>query len=150
MRRTTPIATFLLVAGLAAGCNSMESKSTLAQNEKTRTDMKQAAQSLQDDAYAQKAEYVQKMKNELAAIREEMDRLSDKIDRSNGVAKSEARTALDAMREKWVLAKKRLDQAESASESAWDEAKNGLKESYGDLKVSFDKTRQWLSDKIEP
>jgi hypothetical protein len=54
------------------------------------------------------------------------------------------------VREKWAQAKKQLDGAETATESNWDDVKNGFKQSYADLKDSFNKTRQWLSDKIAP
>jgi phage host-nuclease inhibitor protein Gam len=112
--------------------------------------MKEAAQSMQDYTYAQKAEFVAKMKKDLAEIQEELDRLSAKVDRSSGAVKADAATQLEAVREKWAQAKKQLDQAGSATESSWDDVKGGFKNIYGELKDSFDKTRQWISDKIEP
>jgi hypothetical protein len=57
----------------------------------------------QDYAYAQKAEFVDKMKKELAEIQEELDRLSAKVERSSGEAKVDAKTRLDAVRGKWLL-----------------------------------------------
>ena len=54
------------------------------------------------------------------------------------------------MRKKWAQAKKQLDRAESATESTWNDVKGGFEKSYGELKDSFEKTRQWLSEKIEP
>jgi len=54
------------------------------------------------------------------------------------------------VREKWTQTKQQLDRAETATASNWDEVKNGFKQSYADLKNSFEKTRQWLSDKIAP
>jgi chromosome segregation ATPase len=149
MRHTILPTTFLLVAGLAAGCPSTDGESA-ARRDKATTETKEAALAIQDFAYAQKAEFVDKMKKELVEIQGELDRLSAKVDRSSGAAKADAKTKLEAVREKWAQAKKQLDQAESATESTWDDVKVGFKKSYGELKDSFENTRQWLSDKIEP
>ena len=103
-----------------------------------------------DYTHAQKAEFVRKMKEELVDIRKELDRLSAKVDKSSGAAKADAQARLEVVRKKWAQAKKRLDQAESATESTWDDVKDGFRKSYGELKDSFEKARQWLSDKIAP
>jgi hypothetical protein len=150
---------FSLAVALAVGCTPAEGKSAAgpihretaaAQLGKAKTETKEAALAIQDYAYTQKAELVDKMKKELADIQEELDRLSAKVDGSSDAAKADAKTKLEAVRKKWAQAKKQLDQAESATESTWDDVKGGFKKSYGELKYSFDKTRQWLSDKIEP
>ena len=159
MRHTILVITFLIVTALAVGCKSTDEKSAAgpkpsgtaaAQLDQAKTETKEAAQAMQDYAYAQKAEFVDKMKKELVGIQEELDRLSAKVDRSSGAAKAEAKTQLEAVREKWAQAKKQLDQAESATESTWDDVKSGFKKSYDELKDSFEKTRQWLSEKIKP
>ena len=159
MRHTIRVITFLIVAALAVGCKSTDEKPAVgpkpsetvaAQRDKAETEVKEAAQAMQDYAYAQKAEFVDKMRKELADIQEELDRLSTKVDRSSSAAKADAKTQLDAVREKWAQAKKQLDQADSATESTWNDVKDGFKKLYGELKDSFEKTRQWLSDKIEP
>jgi molecular chaperone GrpE (heat shock protein) len=158
MRHTILMITLLLVAALAVGCTPTDEKSavgpgeskTAAQFDKAKTETKEAAQAMQDYTYTQKAEFVAKMKKELAEIQEELDRLSAKVDRSSGVVKAEAETQLEAVREKWAQAKQQLDRAGSATESTWDSVKGGFETIYGELKDSFEKTRQWLSDKIEP
>jgi flagellin-like hook-associated protein FlgL len=149
----------LLVAGLAVGCTSTDGKSAAepklgdiaaAKRDKAETEMKEATQAMQDYAYAQKAVFVDEMKKDLAEIQEELDRLSAKVDRSSGTAEADAKIQLEAVREKWTQAKKQLDLAESSTESTWDEVKGGFKKAHSELKESFEKTRQWLSDKIEP
>ena len=105
---------------------------------------------MREYAYAEKAEFVAKMKKELVSTQEELDRLGAKVDGASGAAKADAKVKLAAVREKWAQAKKQLDGAETATESNWDDVKNGFKQSYADLKDSFNKTRQWLSDKIAP
>jgi peptidoglycan hydrolase CwlO-like protein len=146
MRHTILVITFLIVAALAVGCKSKDEKSPVGLKQSQTA----APQAMPDYTYAQKAEFVDKMKKELVQIQEELDQLSAKVDRSSGAAKADAKTQLDAVRDKLTQAKKQLDQAESATESTWDDVKGGFKKIYGELKDSFEKTRQWLSDKIEP
>jgi molecular chaperone GrpE (heat shock protein) len=159
MRPTIPVIAFLIVAAIAVGCKSTDDKPALGpkqsetvaqQLDKAKTEAKEAAQAMQDYAYAQKAEFVDKMKRELADIRDELDQLSAKVDRSSGAAKADAKIKLEAVREKWTQAKNQLDQAEGATESTWDDVKGGFKKMYAELKESFENTRQWLSDKVEP
>jgi hypothetical protein len=160
MRHTTSVIAFLIVAALAMGCTSTDENSGVmpkptdikpaAQLDKVKTETNEAAQAMRDYAYIEKAEFVDKMKNALAEVQVEMDRMSTEVDSSAGAAKADAETKLDAVREKWAQAKKRLDQAESAAEPDWSDVKDGFNQSYGELKDSFNTTRQWLSDKIAP
>lgn len=159
MRHMILVSVLVAAAAFAVGCRSRDGKSAVAPKQgesaaahldKAKAETKEAAQAMQDYAYAQKAEFVAKMKRELASIQEELDRLGAKVDRASGTAKADAKVRLEAVREKWAQTKKQLDRAESTTESTWDDVKNGFKQSYTDLKDSFDKTRQWLSDKIAP
>jgi hypothetical protein len=153
------IAALFLAAGSTAGCKPRDGTSAIApkqgeiaaaQLDKAKLETKGAAQSMRQYAYADKAEFVNKMKMELVDIQGELDRLGAKVDRTSGAAKADAKVKLATVREKWTQTKQQLDRAETATESNWDEMKNGFKQSYGDLKSSFEKTRQWLSDKIAP
>ncbi|MDD5224853.1 MAG: hypothetical protein PHE84_12785 [bacterium] len=141
--------TFLLTTALAAGSAAAEGKAA-AQLNQAKTETKEAAQAVRDYAYAQKAEFVAEMKKDLAGIQDEMNRLSAKISKSSGKSQTEAKTKLKALRKKWAQTKKQLDRAESATESTWNDVKGGFQKSYGELKDSFEQTRQWLSEKIEP
>ena len=146
MKRTLPLVTFIIVAALALGCASTDRKSSAA----PRQSGAEAAQPNRDYTYAQKAAFIDKMKKELADMQEEMDRLSAKIDRSTGEAKADAKARLEVVREKWIRAKKQLDQAESATESTWKDVQRGFNKAFQDLKDSFDKARLWMSEKIKP
>jgi predicted nucleic acid-binding protein len=159
MRHTNLVLTTLLAAGIAVGCASTDATSgggpsprgsAAAQVEKAKTETKKAAQAMEHYVYAQKAEFVDLMKKDLAGIQEELDRLAAKVDGSSGAAKADAQTKLQALREKWFQTKQQLEQAESATESTWDDVMASFKTSYGELKASFDSTRQWLSDEIAP
>ncbi len=155
----TMIITVLIVAGLAMGCTPTEGnaaegpiqvKPVSIERDKVKTETKEAVQAMQDYTYAQKAEFVAATQKELSEIQTELDRLADRVDRSKGEAKADAKLRLDAVRENWARAKTQLAQAESASEATWNDVKRSLQKSRDELKESFENSRQWLSDKIEP
>jgi cell division protein FtsX len=159
MRHTILVTTFFISGVCLVSCTSKDAKSAAApkpqgsaavQLEKAKAETKEAAQAMRDYAYAEKTEFVDRMGKELVSIQEELDRLGTKVDKANGAAKADAKVKLQAARDKWAQAKKQLDQAETATESSWDDVKAGFKQSYAELQDSFAKTRQWLSDKIAP
>jgi hypothetical protein len=154
MRHTVLGITFLVATGLTVGCASRTAEApgetAAAKRDKVRTETKEAAQATQDYLYTQKAEFVAKMKKELMETQHELDQLTAKVETLNGTAKAEAKTQLEALAKKWAQAEKLLKQAESATEPTWNDVKAGVKQSYGDLRESFDSTRQWLSEKIAP
>jgi len=93
----------------------------------------------------------QDAKGNWSTFRESWNRLGAKVDRASGAAKVDAKVkASYGAREKWTQTKQQLDRAETATASNWDESEEWIKQSYADLKNSFEKTRQWLSDKIAP
>ena len=154
------IAALFLATGFMEGCKSRDGRtSAIAPNQgeiaaahidRAKLETKEAAQAMREYAYAEKAEFVNKMNSELVDIQGELDRLGAKVERASGAAKADAKVKLATVREKWTQTKHQLDRAETATMSNWDEVKNGFKQSYADLKNSFEKTRQWLSDKIAP
>ena len=159
MRRTRLLVVCLVGAAVAAGCRSADEKTAVgpkhgataaAELDKAKTETKEAAQAMKDYAYAERAEFVQKMDQELAETRQGMDQLSARVEKSKGAAVADAKTRLVAVQGKWAEAKKQLDGAEAATEATWGDVKAGARKSCGDLKASLDDTRQWLSDKIEP
>ena len=159
MKHTLTIISLLLGGGLALGCAQADAKaapepaprdSVATTGAKAQEEMAEAAQAMQDHAYAQRAEFVVMMKEHLAQIQLELDRLSAKAYRSSGETQADAKNKLAAVREKWIAANQQLEQAESATESTWDDVKDGFNEAYAELKDDFDSTRQWLSDRIEP
>ncbi len=159
MRHTILVTTFLTAATLAMGCTSKEVKAAVAPKpadpaaahlDKAKAESKQAAQAMRDYAYAERTEFVDKMKKELVSTQEELDRLSAKVESAGGAVKADAKAKLETVRGKWTQAKKQLDRAETATASDWDDVKSGFKQSYAELKDPSDKTRQWLSDKIAP
>jgi hypothetical protein len=159
MGHTILVTTLLTAAALGVACTSKDAKSAVAAKpggsaaahlNEAKVKTKGAARAIGDYAYAEKSEFVAKMKKELISTQEELDRFGARADKAGGAAKVDAKVKLEAVREKWAQAKKQLDRAETATESNWGDVKNGVKQSYADLKDSVDKTRRWLSDKIAP
>jgi hypothetical protein len=150
---------FSFVAVLAVGCKSTADKpsngtpqdsASAFQLGKAKAATAEATQAMEDYAYARKAEFVAKMNKDLGVLQDEVNLLAAKADGARGAAKADAKDQLAAVHAKWTKTKQQLDQAENATESTWDDVKNGFKESYAGLKDSVVTTRQWLSDKIAP
>lgn len=147
--------TFFSVVAFAVGCKPAAEKTpppvhVQTVEDKAKKETKEAGQAIKDYAYTQRAEFVEKMRNESVEINQELDRLSAKIESANEATKAEAKLKLQALREKAAQLNKQLDEAKSATESTWDSIKAASKKSYEELKDSFQQSRQWLSEKIAP
>jgi len=159
MKHSPLIFPFLLAATLAPGCKPTTEKSAnetqidsaaAIQLARAKAATVEATQAMEDYTYVRKAEFVAKMRTELVATQEELDRLGSKVASSAGAVKAEATTKLEATRVKLAHTKQQLDQAENATESTWNDVKKSFKESYAGLKDAVVLTRQWLSDKVAP
>lgn len=148
MKHGTLLFTFLAAAGFIAGC---ERKPTTAQQIETlQAETKAAAQDMKDYTFAQKDEFTEKMKSQLAAINQDLDALEAKIKISSNAAKAEAEPKLQALRGKAAQLGRQIDGAKDATESTWDTVKATSKEGYDELKDGFMQARQWVSEKIAP
>jgi hypothetical protein len=148
---------FLSVAAFAVGCKPTEEQSaaknqeaTTAQIDKVKKETKEAAQEIKDYTYAQRAEFVAKMQDQLSTLNHDLDELSAKVAKASGTAKDEGTIKLKALREQVVALNKQLDAAKNADESTWSTVKAGSRKAYDELKKSFQQVREWLSDKIAP
>lgn len=157
MKHQAILVTCIAVAAFAVGCKPSEEKSAAANREataqqidKVTKDTKEAAQDMKDYAYAQKAEFVEKMQSQMAEINRDLDQLSAKIEKSSDAAKAEAQPKLQMLRDQAARLNKQLDEARNATESTWDDVKAGFKKGYGEFKDGFQQARQWVSDKIAP
>lgn len=146
-----PAALTLAVLSLAAfstGCD--KEPSTSQRLEKVKTETKQAARDLKDYTFAQKAEFTEKMKNELAVIHSDLDQLAAGIEKSGEAVKAEARPKLKALREQADRLERQLAEVKNATESTWDTFQRDTREARDGFKAAFQHSRQWLSDKIAP
>jgi len=148
MKRKTLAITFLSVAGFAVGCN--QEQTTAQQIDKVQEKTAEAAQDMKDYTYAQKAQFVERMQGQLAALKQDLDQLTAKVDKSSDAVKAEAKPKLQALRDQTTQLNKQLDEVKNATESTWDNVKNGFKKAYESSKDGFQQARQWASDKIAP
>lgn len=142
--------TFLALTAFAVGCKPSEEKSTSQHIKNITQEAKAAAEEMKDYTYAQKDEFVENMRKQLAEINRDLDQLSAKVEKAGDAAKTEAKPKLEALRAQTARLTNQLDDARSATESAWEEVKTGFKKGYGELKDGFNEARQWVSDKIAP
>ncbi len=145
----------VLVISSITGCGWFGDKSKAEKSlDKLQTELDEAkekqAKVRSDYTYSQKKQFVNEMKKELSDIQAEMDKLSEKVAKSNSSAKQNAQKKIDSLREELELAKTKIEEAQDATESGWDDVKKRFAKANDNLKKSFDNTRQWLSDKIEP
>jgi cytochrome c556 len=148
MKHKILVVTFLSAAAFTVGCNQEQTASE--QLDKVQTETKQAAQDMKDYTFAQKAEFVEKMQGQLAALNRDLDQLVAKVESSSDAVKAEAKPKLQALRDQTGQLNKQLDEVRNATESTWDSVKGGFKKAYESSKDGFNQARQWVSDKIAP
>ena len=136
MKRNKLVITFLFAAVLALGCTKEQTASE--QLEKVKTETKATAEDMKDYTFAQKAEFTEKMQSQLTALNRDLDQLGARIEKSSDTA--DQVTELN----------KQLENVRNASESTWDSVKASSQKSFNSLKDGFQKSRQWVSDKIAP
>jgi cytochrome c556 len=148
MKRNKLMITLLAAAAFAVGCN--KEAATSEQLDKAQAKTAEAARDMKDYSYAQKAQFVEKMQGELAALNADLNQLAAKIEKSSDAAKAEAKPKLQALRDQTAQLNKHLDDVKNATESTWDSVKDGFNKAYQSSKDSFQDARRWLSDKIAP
>ena len=148
MDRKKILIAFLSAAAFVVGCD--KEKTTSQQIDKLKAETKEAAQDMKDYTYAQKAEFTEKMRAQLAEINRDLDQLEAKIAKSSDAAKAEAKPKLQALRDQAAKLNRQLDTAKGATESTWDDVKAGSRKAYSELKDGFMQARTWVSEKIAP
>jgi hypothetical protein len=148
MKNKAMLISVLTAAAFTFGCD--REQTTSEQLEKAKTEAKEAAQDMKDATYAKKAEFVQQMQDHLTALKQDLDKLSAKIESSSDAVKAEATPKLQALREQANQLGQQLDDVKNASESTWDSVKAGAEKAYNALSNGVHQARQWVSDKIAP
>lgn len=150
MKYQTLLLSCLAGAALTAGCD--QKPTTSQQIDKLQTETRAVAQDLNEPDYtfAQKNEFTEKLKGQLADINRELDLLAAKIESANATAKAEAQPKLQALRDQAAKLGAQIDETKNATESTWETVKTNSKKAYGELKEGFTKARQWVSEKIAP
>jgi cytochrome c556 len=148
MKRNTIFITFVTSAAFVVGCN--KEATTSEQLDKVQAKTEQTAQEIKDYSYAQKSEFVEKMRGQITALNADLDQLSAKIEKSSDATKAEAKPKLQALRDQSAQLNKQLDGVKDATESTWDSVKVGFNKAYASSKDGFQQARLWVSEKIAP
>ena len=148
MKHNSLILALLSSAALVVGCN--KEATTSEQLDKAQTKTTEVAHDMKDFSYAQKSQFVEKMRSQLVALNADLDQLAAKIEKSSDAAKAQAKPKLQALRDQTGHLNKQLDEVKNATESNWDKVKDRLNTAYQSSKDGFQEARQWVSDKIAP
>ena len=148
MKRNKLFITFLSSAAFAVGCNKEATTSEQLGQAQVKTE--QAAQQIKDYSYAEKSQFVEKMRSQLVALNADLDQLSAKIEKSSEASKAEAKPKLQALRDQTAQLNKQLDRVKNATESTWDSVKDGFNKAYASSRDGFQEARLWVSEKIAP
>lgn len=140
--------TLLSSATFMAGCDKQQTASQ--QLDKIQAETKQAAENMKNYTFAEKAEFIKTMQDQLASLDQDLDKLSAGIDSSSEAIKAEAKPKLQLLRQQSAQLKKQLADAQNATESTWDNVKASSKKAYLAVENGFQEARQWVSDKIAP
>jgi len=159
-KQTIMLITAVLMIGGITGCDWFSGKSDAEKSlDKLQAELVEVREKKEKEivakihpgyTYAQKKQFVNEMKKELDEIQKDLDKLSERVARSKGDTKESWEKRLNVVREELELTKAKIKDAENAKESGWEDVKNGFSKARDSLKKSFEDTRQWLSDKIEP
>ena len=140
---------FLISAGIiAAGCE--KKRTTSEQLDRVQTKTAEVAQDMRDFTFAEKDEFVAKMRSELAELNRNLDELAAKVEKSSTAVKSDAQARIARLREHTARLNKQLDEATNATVSDWDKFKADVRKTGDASRQEFKEARQWLSDKIAP
>lgn len=153
--------TIVFVTVLTAGCSPGETKpvptvatttNAVSENappsfDQVKKEAGEAAQATKDYAFAQKNEFVAKMHEELAALNQEIERLSAQTASAADTIKAEASEKVKALREKAATLGKKLDDSMNAGEPAWEGVKGGFKQTQEDLKEAVKSAADWFREK---
>jgi leucyl aminopeptidase (aminopeptidase T) len=152
----------IATVGLTVGCSEQDDYSTSANPssspaptepaalEKVQKETREAVEASKSYAYAQREAFAAKVREQIAHLQTEIDQLSLRAENSSAAAKEDAQKALAEVREKVAKLNERLAEVPTATESTWDNVRDGLDKSYDEIKKSVNQARQWLSEKIAP
>ncbi|MGZ3809083.1 MAG: sll1863 family stress response protein [Bacteriovorax sp.] len=144
--------TFILLLStfFVSGHQSSFAQETSQKKEEAKEKIKEAKQAVSDYTYAQKEEFVSKMKLELDGLKKDLADLETKAKKASSTAKVEADNKIQKVK---LDVKKLNDQIETvkgSSESEWEKIKNRFNDSMSEAKDAVAKSRKWLSEKIAP
>src|ERR1051326_1921972 len=121
MKHQNLLITLLAVSALAVGCQQSEKsatenrETTEKQIDKVQAETKEAAQDMKKYSYAQKGEFVEKMRSQLSGLNRDLDELGVRIEKSSDAVKAEAKPKLQGLRDQTAQLNQKLDEVKNAT-----------------------------------
>ena len=134
MKHKKLVISLLTVAAFAVACTPSDDKSTQQQLGKVKQETKAAVQDMKDYTFAQKSEFAEKMRSQLAEINKDLDQIAANIEKASDEVKADAKPRLQAMREQTARLNVQLDEVKNATEATWETVKSGTRNAYAALK----------------
>ncbi len=142
----------IAIVALAAGCSSSSDDHDQAAFAQSPTRARPAPgrrpRNRADYTFAKRAEFTAEMKGEIAALTQDIEKLSAKVEKGGDAAKAEAKPKLQALRDQLAALNADLDRVPGATASTWDEVKAGCAKGYASLTDGVQAARQWVNDKL--
>jgi len=95
-----------------------------------------------DVSYAQKDDWISKLKSQASDVNAEIQRLS-----TNG--SEEAKSKLETLKDKSKNLNVEIDKAQNATESTWNDVKASSKKAMDEASASFQDAKDWVAKKLQ-
>jgi hypothetical protein len=160
MKQKHNVIAVLSLAALVAGCQPTDTASNnevdqlredaTAQYEDARRESQEAVRAANEYADAQKTAFVAEMEQRVAGLRNEVDELRVTVANSTNQVKTEGQEKLDELTRQADQLDGQLKELRNASESNWEDLKDGFETAYHQTRQAFNDARQWLSEQLAP
>ena len=155
MKNTLLVSSLIVVVALATACKpstaTPATQTTAAKElDKVQAATTSAAMEMKDFTFAQRTEFVVKMRAQVAELNASIEEVSLRIAASSDAVKEKSASKLAALRAQSAALDKQLDAITSATQSTWSRVKADSEKAYAALKDGVNQSRQWVSDVIAP
>jgi len=117
---------------------------TTQQLAQVKQDVQKTMQDLKDYTYDQKEDFFKTIQSDVDELNQEMSQLSAKIDRASDAVKATAKPKLDSLMVQISKLNIEVDEAKTATESIWGDAKLKVQRAYDDAKQTFHDVADWV------
>jgi hypothetical protein len=100
-----------------------------------------------DQNFGKKLEIIKEYQDQTTAIASELDRVSERIEKSDTATQQDERPKLQQLRDQVTGVSQQLEKAKDATEATWTEVAAGLRASFADLQAGFTAAQKPLGEK---
>jgi predicted nucleic acid-binding Zn-ribbon protein len=102
-----------------------------------------------DVSYSDRSNFVSKMKSELNDVNGEIQRLSTKTSNATDNASAEAKSRLEALKDKSKDLNVQIEKVQNATESTWADVKASSQKAMDQAKDSLRSAKDWTAQKLQ-